>query len=89
MTRPIVGQIVTYLSRGSADGHFMPVERAAIIVGVEGTPIDPAFPNTYPEDDYSVTLMVMTPTGIFFDEHVIFSPEGEEKPGCWSWPVRV
>lgn len=89
MTKPTVGHIVHYTSRGSADGYFMPVERAAIIVEVEyadryfGSDDDPE----YPEDNYDVTLMVCNPSGIFFDEKVIFSPE--PKPGCWSWPPRV
>jgi len=37
-------------------------------------------------DEYVVTisLCVLNPTGMFFDEHVEYSET--PKPGCWSWP---
>jgi hypothetical protein len=83
---PSVGRIVHYVSRGSADGRFPSVCRAAVVteVGTEGT-------------SYGVTsLCVLNPTGIFFDESV---PQDESnvmvdgvrhwQGGTWHWPERV
>ncbi len=35
----------------------------------------------------AVSLCVLNPTGLFFNENVPFSPE--PKPGHWSWPPRA
>lgn len=79
---PTIGRIVHYQSRGSSDGRFTPEPRAAIITFVhpvedgedlEGTPF--------------VSLAVLNPTGLFFDQFVAFSEE--PLPGCWSWPPRA
>ncbi|WP_213816243.1 hypothetical protein [Glaciihabitans sp. dw_435] len=40
-----------------------------------------------PEYIVNVSLCVLNPTGMFFDENVPFSVE--PKPGHWSWPPRV
>lgn len=75
---PTVARTVHYTSRGSADGRFPSVARAAIITEVLQS-IDPEAP--------AVSLAVLNPTGLFFDREVPYSPE--PKPGHWSWPPRV
>lgn len=75
---PSVGRVVHYCSRGSADGRFPSVPRAAIITEVLQS-INPDAP--------AVSLAVLNPTGLFFDQEVPYS--AEPKPGHWSWPPRV
>lgn len=76
---PTVGRDVHYWSRGSADGQFPSVARAAKITEVHHVDHD--------AQEYVVSLAVFNPTGLFFDQHVTMSPSGE--PGHWSWPPRV
>lgn len=73
---PTIGRTVHYVSRGSADGQFSPTRRAAIITEVRDD-----------IEDGVVSLAVLNPTGLFFDQHVSFAEE--PTPGCWSWPPRV
>jgi hypothetical protein len=69
--RPRVGDVVLYTSRGSADGAFKPMPRAAIVTDVrEFAP-------------HLVDLCVLNPTGIFFDQAVEYAPASE--PGRWSY----
>lgn len=58
---PSVGRTVHYVARGSADGVFKQVCRAAIITEVCGS---------------TVMLAVLNPTGIFFGESE-YDPTGE------------
>jgi len=51
--KPTVGRIVHYVARGSADGKFPPVHRAAVNAEV--------IPG-------AVHLVVLNPQGIFFDK---------------------
>ena len=50
--KPTVGRVVHYVARGSADGVYPRIDRAAVIT--EGV------------SDDTVTLCVLNPTGIFF-----------------------
>lgn len=76
--QPSIGRIVHYNSRGSADGVFQPEPRAAIITGLH--PVN--------EDGHvCVSLAVLNPTGLFFDQWVRYSEANES--GTWSWPPRV
>lgn len=96
MTGPVpsVSRNVHYVARGSADGVFPPVCRAAVIAEVD--------------DDGVVTLAVLNPSGIFFgasvlDEGTPCTPgDGGEcggalcssrsrvyPPGSWHWPERT
>lgn len=70
---PTVGRVVHYQSYGTPGGEFLPEPRAAIItsVGVVG----------------QVSLAVLNPTGMFFNESVAFSEE--PKSGHWNWPPRA
>ena len=44
-------------------------------------------PEEVPEYIYAVSLCVLNPTGMFFDENVEFSET--PTPGHWSWPPRT
>lgn len=77
---PSIGRIVHYCTLGSADGVFAPEARAAIITQVHlGTANDDGVDQ--------VNLVVLNPTGLYFNEYVAYSPD--PLPGYWSWPPRV
>lgn len=69
--QPSVGRIVHYRSRGSADGVFKPECRAAIITEVHGI--------------FDVSLAVLNPNGMYFDQHVTNEGAEEYIPGAWHW----
>ena len=71
---PTIGRIVHYVSYGTPGGEYEPLHRAAIITAVYGHPRD-------------VALCVMNPTGIFFNEHVLY--DEEFAGGTWHWPERA
>jgi hypothetical protein len=83
---PSVGRVVHYVSRGSADGVYPPVCRAAIITQVP-TMIEDGYGASDPNDDQTVGLCTLNPTGMFFDPLVAHDEGGE--PGSWHWPERV
>lgn len=70
MTNPTVGRILHYKARGSADGAFPSVCRAAIVT------------ETYADD--FVSLAVLNPTGLFFDQRI--EHDEQQSPGTWHWP---
>lgn len=79
--KPTVGRIVHYVARGSADGKFPKVCRAAQITEVDGKG--------------HIGLIVANPTGLFF--HPIADGGGcpyDDRPseqrdgGTWHWPER-
>jgi len=77
MQAPSVGRIVHYQSHGTPGGEYPSKARAAIITEIgesfDGTP--------------RISLCVLNPVGMFFDQYVPYSEE--PKPGHWSWPPRV
>lgn len=81
--RPSIGRIVHYVSHGTPvqpDGSQAHARacRAAIVTEVE--------------DDHTVGLCVLNPTGQFFNQGVIFDDDdlpGEREGGTWHWPERV
>lgn len=86
---PTIGRIVHYYSYGTPGGEYLPEPRAAIITA---TPDKDALDNNEPWvgfrlDPMTVSLAVLNPTGMFFNEKVRFSET--PKPGHWSWPARV
>lgn len=77
---PTVGRMVYYKARGSADGVFPKIDRAAIITDVrllEGDPINDD-PNV---EIWEVRLSVFNPEGLFFSDWLTQGQEG----GQWDW----
>lgn len=72
---PTVGRIVHYQSYGTPGGEYKPSARAAVV-----TQVSPA------QDDLTVGLCILNPTGQFFNPTVPYSEI--PKPGCWNWPPR-
>lgn len=66
---PTVGRIVYYKARGSADGVFPKVDRAAIVTDVET------------KDVTMVRVCVFNPEGLFFSGWIGQGQEG----GQWDW----
>ena len=77
---PSVGRVVHYLSRGSADGVFLPVCRAAIVTDVPAPPAD--------SHGSLVDLVVLNPSGIFFDRNVP-RDDTNTRGGTWHEPERA
>jgi hypothetical protein len=81
MAKPSVGRVVHYMARGSLDGVFPPVCRAATVTEVaEG------------DAEGLIGIMVSNPTGLFF--HSVAAggcaqDEDGRTPGSWHWPERV
>lgn len=71
-----------YVARGSADGYFPKICRAAIVTEVAPGTIGPR-----------ISLCVINPTGLFFHEHCDYAETSEYPdqlfPGTWHWPERV
>jgi len=68
---PSVGRIAHYQSYGSPGGEHKSEPRAAIITAVK--------------DNDTVSLCVLNPTGMYFNQDVSYG----DGPGQWSWPPRV
>lgn len=76
---PTVGRMVYYKSRGSADGVFPPVDRAAVVTDVRPA-ID--YSSTLPiEGECECRLAVLNPEGLFFSDWLT---QGQN-PGQWDW----
>lgn len=75
--KPSVGRVVHYQSYGTPGGEYRSHPRAATI--------------TQLNEDGTVGLCIMNPTGLFFTQSVSMGgPEGTTPtPGCWNWPPRV
>lgn len=90
---PHVGQSVLYVARGSADGVFPPVDRAAIITELHRTPAsdvpreaqlgDKRTEAGYIDLDH-VGLAVLNPTGLFFHE-AAYDDRESPAPGSWHF----
>jgi hypothetical protein len=95
---PTVGRIVHQVGRGSADGAFPPVCRAAMVTAAPPTPLP----------DGAIDLFVIPPRGMFHDDAVPYHPgvtldtPAAEQPGAvcasgarlypggtWHWPERA
>lgn len=66
--KPSIGRIVHYMTRGSADGKFSSVCRAAIVTEVNGEQIG---------------LAVLHPDGILFARDIPFSEAGAAATWHW------
>lgn len=71
---PAVGRVVHYVSYGTPGGEYASKCRAALITEVG-------------EFEGVVSLAVLNPTGLFFDQNLPHSDEREG--GTWHWPERV
>ncbi len=102
--KPSVGRIVHYVSYGTPGGEYTSQCRAAIVAGVpEGAlPVaDAERAETWDSDAVVVDLVVLNPTGLFFNRCAYHEGDighdhaGEEIParsyhgGTWHWPERV
>ncbi|AXH67914.1 hypothetical protein J4T99_gp118 [Mycobacterium phage Bromden] len=84
--KPAVGRIVHYQSYGTPKGEYLPEPRAAVITAIPE--LLPEQPNSGPEGYVpSVSLAILNPTGMFFNEYVPYADE--PTPGHWNWPPRV
>lgn len=80
--KPSVGRIVHYRALGSSDGKFPAGEcRAAIITAVADNPRKAG-------DMPQVTLCVLNPTGMYFNEKASYDDQ-TTAGGTWHWPERV
>lgn len=87
--RPTVGRVVHYQSYGSPGGEFASVPRAAIITEAEAIAGEAALkdPVAYMDErNYRVSVCVINPSGLFFNQAVPYDADG--KPGSWRWPPR-
>ena len=72
---PTVGRIVHYRSFGTPKGEYTSQCRAAVVTEVTG-----------PDE---VSLAILNPTGMFFNESLPQDESPAPKGGTWHWPERV
>ncbi len=71
---PSVGRIVHYMSYGTPKGEYTSMCRAAVVAAVI--------------DDETVDLVVLNPTGLFFNQGCK-QDEATHLGGTWHWPERT
>lgn len=76
--KPTVGRDVHYHSYGTPGGEYKSKPIAAKVTQVSDDP-----------DDLVIGLMIMNPTGLFFNTAVPHAPDDKPTPGHWNWPPRV
>lgn len=77
-----IGRIVHYHSYGTPGGEYKPEPRAAVV-----TSIPESIPAHWAHREQPVSLCILNPTGMFFNELVAYAET--PTPGHWSWPPRV
>ncbi len=77
--QPSLGRIVLYQRHGSPNGEHASEPSPAVVTKV--------FPPFDGEPGQRVGLCVINPTGIYFQDVVLYDPAGG--PGTWRWPPRV
>lgn len=70
---PTVSRMVHYVSYGTPGGEYTSQCRAAVV--------------TEARTSGSVSLAVLNPTGLFFNDDVAYSED--HKGGTWHWPERA
>lgn len=92
MTMPSVGRVVHYVARGSADGVFPAVCRAAVVtevVPIGGEELAQAEIESWDADQkLRLGLAVLHPDGLLFAK-AIHQDEHGRPGGTWHWPERV
>ena len=86
--QPSVGRIVHYVSYGTPGGEYTSQCRAAIVAGVPVGALPPADgPLAWNSDAVVLDLVVLNPTGMFFNR----CPQSEDNHagGTWHWPEAV
>lgn len=83
MQVPSVGRIVHYRAHGSPDGTHRSAARAAIITEVL---VDITSGEV---DQHVVSLCVLNPTGMYFNQNVLRDDAAEPRGGTWQWPPFV
>ncbi len=88
--KPVIGRVVHYVSHGTPGGEYGKECRAATITAVNVT-----------NDEMTVSLCVLNPTGMFFNTQVHHEPFGSptdddfkhqhcsgrhNRGGTWHWP---
>jgi hypothetical protein len=72
---PSIGRMVHYVAYGTPGGEYKAgAHRAAVITQVN--------------EDGTVGLFIMNPTGVFFPTSVMGDQTGNQ-PGTWHWPERA
>ena len=97
MPSPSVGRIVHYVSYGTPvrpDGSqaFTGECRAAIVTEPPPASLDDGYGGTVENEDQTIGLAVLNPTGLFF--HPVSAggcahDEDNHQGGTWHWPERV
>lgn len=75
---PSIGRVVHFVRPGSADGKHKPAHAAAIITAVPG---GKGF------EDIGISLCVLNPNGLYFNENV--KHDEDQGPSTWHWPEYV
>lgn len=78
--QPSVGRVVHYVSYGTPGGEYKSECRAAIVTAVHADAVGSA--------DALVSLAVLNPTGMFFNETVAYD-DGAETPSAPDCPDAV
>jgi hypothetical protein len=76
---PSVGRIVHYVSYGTPGGEYTSQCRAAIVTGEADC-------DAHME---CVSLTVLNPEGMFFNQHVPHNETSQQRGSTWHWPERV
>lgn len=93
--KPTIGRIVHYVSYGTPGGEYGHQCRAAIVTAIPEQ--HPEIPDAHPQ----ISLCVLNPAGMFFNETVMFDGGDTRKTdpglcdqathhgGTWHWPART